>query len=300
MPKTLGLGWDVCIFVKPRIFSFSTKTFWWEHQKTVEKLSTARLTACIFVLTVLFYRSFIFLAIKINQGSSFHQNCSEKWHVCKPLNIAFRLGALREAFRKLKEDCKVLNFSSPNHDKLSTWFSIPNRFYLSSHPFPSAGTISFRLLISMCFHPWMVKDGTKDSPSRWHKFPRCQSKIHGHPSLSLSTPTIGWNVQLSLTTGHQVKLFFLPSWPTLHRHEGYTDKSFKTAGGQDLSCSQMQMPPLGELTKVCPKSSHRHIICFSSRWLDEARFNPFSNATHCLWVEHKPYTHYYNTKPRAL
>ena len=77
-------------------------------------------------------------------------------------------------------------------------------------------------------------------------------------------PHNGWDVQLLLTTGHQGKLCFLPSWPTLHGQEGNTGKSFTTAAW----AGRLVLPQgnaatvkclLGELAQVSPKSSHKDL-----------------------------------------
>lgn len=170
------------------------------------------------------------------------------------------------SFQEVEGGLQSSYFSSPNHDKLSTWFSIPNGFYLSSHPFPSAGAISFRLLIAMCFRPRMVKDGTKDSPSRWHKFPRCHSKIHGRSSLSLSTPTMG--EMCSCHSPQATKWnspFYQVGQPCTDTKETQTSPSRQPVG-RTSRVLKWKCHPWGSWP------SHRHTMRFSPGWRDEARF----------------------------
>lgn len=70
------------------------------------------------------------LVIKINQVNSFQWNCSEKWSVCRPLNIVPSLGALVKAFKRLKGGLQSSYFSFLNQNELSTWFSPPNWLYV--------------------------------------------------------------------------------------------------------------------------------------------------------------------------
>lgn len=162
-------------------------------------------------------------------------------------------GALLKAFGRLKGGLQSFYFSSSNHDELSMCFSPHNRL----------GTIQFRLLIAMYFHPWMVKCVTRELQSRRHKFPRRHSKIHGHSLLSLFTLTMG-ELCSCYSPQDSKENCFLPSWPTLHGHERNTGKSFKTGGWAGLLVllkgkAATAKCLLGELAKVYPKSSHKDL-----------------------------------------
>lgn len=170
----------------------------------------------------------------------------------------FQFRCIAGSFQEAEGGLQSSYFSSPNSWQAVNVILYPQQLLFGLTP------------ISLCWnHQFQTSDFNVLSPLGSTRLTKQMTQIpkmpqqNTWPFLPLPLhPHRGWNVQLSLATGHQVNLFFLPSWPTLHRHEGNTDKSFKTAGGQDLSCSPVEMPRLGELTEVCLKSGWRHTVRF--------------------------------------
>ena len=68
--------------------------------------------------------------ININQVTSFHQLCGNKWHASKPLNVAWSWAPFWKHFGGWREDCKFSYFSFPNPDELAMQCSPPSRLYV--------------------------------------------------------------------------------------------------------------------------------------------------------------------------
>lgn len=114
--------------------------------------------------------------------------------------------------------------------------------------------------ISLCWnHQFLTSftlgwQKTEQKPRRMIQIPRMpMHTTRPEPPSPAPPPCNGWNVCLSLTTGHQVHLSFLPPQPTLRRHEWNTVESFQKTGWTSATVGASWRL----LAEVCPKKKKK-------------------------------------------